>query len=177
MKKTIRLVLSFFLTLGALPAAYSAKAPVDLNTAVTNPSLVKAMERVVREDSDAARDALVVELQRANYLAAIMKNSLKTSRPGKKGEAKIEKGSMLQVLSAQKDGKTYLLLFTDWDAIKAYTSAEVSGWVLPAKDAWDFILRGKTYEGALLNPAHNALPLDRSVVEFLKNNEANQPNP
>ena len=43
--------------------------------------------------------------------------------------------------------------------------------VLPAKDAWQFALQGLTYDGVVINPAHNALPLARPMVEYLANTE------
>ena len=83
------------------------------------------------------------------------------------GVKKIAKGSKFGVLSAGKDGKNFLVLFTDWRALRAHTKLEVTGWVLPAKDAWSFALQGTTYDGVVINPAHNALPLARPMLEYL----------
>jgi hypothetical protein len=94
-------------------------------------------------------------------------DGLKKSPSSKVGETTIQKGSTFGVLSAGKDGKNYLVLFTDWKALQLYTNQKVSGRVLPSKDAWAFALQGKTYDGVVINPAHNALPLERPMLEFL----------
>ncbi|BAV34212.1 hypothetical protein SCL_1921 [Sulfuricaulis limicola] len=143
---------------------------MDLNTAVENPSLVHAMDRVVSENSTAAKDLLLLELQRANYLAAMLPDGEKPSIGIKPGRTVLKKGTHFGVLSAGKDGKNYLVLFSDWKALKAYTKLEVTGWVLPAHDAWSFALQGSTYDGVVINPAHNALPLERPMLEFLSKN-------
>ncbi len=154
--------------LGASPVAnaQTVKSPVDLNQPVENPALVAAMDRVAREPSDSSKDALLKELQQANYLAAMLTDGMKTST-NSLGQVTIEKGSKFGVLTAGKDGKNFLVLFTDWRALRAYTQLEVSGWVLPAKDAWLFALEGNSYEGVVINPSHNALPLARPMLEYL----------
>jgi len=159
--------------IGALLAVSSAtcaadtKVPVDLNKPVENPALITAMQRVATDGSNAAKDQLIFELQRANYLAAMFDDGLKKSPSSMVGETTIQKGSTFGVLSAGKDGKNYLVLFTDWKALQLYTNKKVSGWVLPSKDAWAFVLEDKTYDGVVINPAHNALPLERPMLEFL----------
>ena len=141
-------------------------APVDLNKPVENPALVSAMERVAKENSNEAKDLLVHELKRANFIAAMLADKLIKKEGSKPGLISIEKGSQFGLLCAKKDGKNYLLLFTDWNAIKAYTDLNVTAMVLPAKDAWSFALEGNTYQGIVINPAHNAVPLERPMLEF-----------
>lgn len=139
---------------------------INLNQAIENPALVAAMSRVAKDGSDSAKDALLQELRRANYLAAMFADGMKTQEKSP-GVKEVAKGSKFGVLSAGKDGKNYLVLFTDWQALRSYTQLEVSGWVLPAKDAWTFALQGATYDGVVINPAHNALPLARPMLEYL----------
>lgn len=166
MLKRIGAALSSLLTASTLCQAQSVSSPVDLDKSVENTALVAAMERVARENSDSAKDELLRELQHANYLAAMFADGLKT-REKSPGQIEIAKGSNFGVLTAGKDGKNYLVLFTDWPALRAYTQWEVSGWLLPAKEAWQIALQGSTYDGVVINPAHNALPLARPMVEYL----------
>lgn len=171
MLKKIGAALSSRLTASTFSHAQAVTPPVNLNQAVDNPALVAAMERVARENSDASKDGLLRELQHANYLAAMFADGLK-AREKSLGQIEIAKGSKFGVLSAGKDGKNYLVLFTDWQALRAYTQGQVSGWVLPAKDAWQFALQGSAYDGIVINPAHNALPLTRPMVEYLSKVQA-----
>ena len=147
---------------------------IDVDQPVENPSLVAAMDRVAEEGSDASKDELLLQLQRANYLAAMFSDDLKMS-PGEGKENTIEKGSTFGLLSAESGGKNYLVLFTDWKALVAYTDQKVSGWVLPSKDVWAFASQGNTYDGVVINPAHNALPLERPILEYLVHHANQQP--
>ncbi|WP_428243475.1 SseB family protein [Gynuella sp.] len=139
---------------------------IDVNKAVDNPVLVAAMERVAHEGSDEAKDELIKQLLQANYLAAMFTEDLKISSD-KENQQTIEQGSTFGVLCAENDGKNYLVLFTDWQALGAYTDQKVSGWILPGQQAWSFALQGDTYDGVVINPAHNALPLERPMLEYL----------
>ena len=139
---------------------------IDLNSPVENSALVRAITGVATDPSDSTKDQLLVELNRANFLAAMLADELKKTEM-EPGRLEIEAGSRFGVLSASSGGKNFLLLFTDWAALRAYTDLQVSGWVLPARDAWSFALDGTTYDGVVINPAHNALPLKRPMLKFL----------
>ena len=157
---------------GASAQADASKPAIDLNTPVENPSLVRAMNRLAVENSDAAKDSLLAELQLAHFLAAMLPGDNGKFPDSSPGLTQLKKGTRFGVLSAGKDGKNYLVLFSDWNALRAYTNLEVKGWVLPAQDAWSFALQGHTYDGVVLNPAHNALPLERPMLEFLSRRAA-----
>lgn len=150
------------------------ESKIDVNQSVENPDLVAAMDRVAREGSDEAKDELLKQLLHANYLAAMFADGLKVSSAD--GVQKtIEKGSTFGVLSAESAGKNYLVLFTDWKALGQYTDQKVSGWILPSKDVWSFALQGNTYDGVVINPAHNALPLERPMLEYLSHHASQLP--
>jgi hypothetical protein len=169
MLSKLKASLASLLAAGAAAHGANIKPPVDLNTPVENPALVRAMSRVASDGSNAAKDALLLEIQRANYLAAMFTNEMKSTVQGP-GMMRIEKGSRIGLLSAEKDGKQFLVLFSDWEALRAYTTLSVSGMILPARDAWAFALQGDTYQGIVINPAHNALPLERPMLEYLRAN-------
>lgn len=139
----------------------------NVNEPVENPNLVAAMERVAQENSDEAKDELLLQLQKANFLAAVFTEGLNVSEGEESGQSTIEEGSTFSVMSAENAGKQFLVLFTDWRALGQYTEQKVSGWVLPSIDAWSFALQSDTYDGLVINPAHNALPLERPMIEYL----------
>lgn len=172
MLQRLRALLAALLSSAAPSHAKDVRAPVDLNTAVENPSLVRAMEEVASSGSDSSKDKLLIELQRANLLAAILPDANGNFPAPTTGKLLLPKGTRFGVLSAGKDGKNYLVLFSDWSALVAYTELQVKGWVLPARDAWKFALEGNTYNGVVINPAHNALPLERPMLEYLRAHSA-----
>ena len=158
---------SVLLTIAAMAAqAQPAEPTLDLDKAVENPALVRAMDQLAAHNSESARDQLIGELQHAEFLAAILPGDGKTPVAGPPGATIVSKGTRFDVLAAGKDGQGYLLLFTDWAQLRMYTNKNVTGWVLPASDAWAFGLQ-KGFDGIVVNPAHNALPLRREMVQYL----------
>ena len=147
----------------------AAPGKPDLNVPVANAALVLAMERLARDNSDAAKDALLLELNKANYLALSVGKGLSQGLVATQGQALLPAGARFDLLLAGKQGKNYLVLFTDWDAIRAYTQEEVTALVLPAQDAWSFFSStlAATCEGIVINPAHNALPLRKPMIAYL----------
>ncbi len=174
MFRILRFATAFLFVLALNASAETVTPPVNLNKPIENPALVRAIDRVAKENSDAVRNQLQRELQHANYLAAVLQDGDKSAGL-KAGKTTLKKGTRLNVLTAQKAGKHYLVLFTDWQALKAYTTLEVTGWVLPARDAWSFALKDAAFDGVVINPAHNALPLDRPMLESLSKTQRSKP--
>lgn len=146
--------------------------PVDLNKPVENPRLVAAIERLLTDQSVQAKDALLVELNRANFLAVIFTDEMHSTPPDENGHVTIKEKSLIKVLSTtDSNGNVYLPLFTDWNAIGKYVGEKpekpISTLVLPAADAWSWALAMGSYQGVVINPAHNALPLNRQQIEYL----------
>ena len=92
---------------GASAQADTSKPTIDLNTPVENPSLVRAMNRLAVENSDAAKDSLLAELQLAHFLAAMLPGDNGKFPESSPGLTQLKKGTRFGVLSAGKDGKNY----------------------------------------------------------------------
>lgn len=146
------------------------ESPVDLNKPVENPELSLAIERLVSDQSDAAKDHLLAALNQANYLAVIITDEMHTSEIDEDGKTVIEAGSKIKIVTTNDErGNAFLPLFTDWPAIRQYIQdgLEVSTLVLPAYQAWDMALSGN-YHGVVVNPGGNALPLNAGQIAFLR---------
>lgn len=142
--------------------------PIDVNVAVTNPNLVAAMQRLKSDTSNAAKDALLLELNKSNYLVAIFTDEMHTSEPDENGQAVIEKDSLIKVLNTSDSaGNMYLPLFTDWDALRKYITQPVSTFVFPPQEAWHWALEMGEYHGIVINPAEDALPLNKGQIQYL----------
>lgn len=159
--------------IAASPVMADERPPVDVNTPVTNPNLVAAIQRLKTDSSLAAKDALLVELNRANFLVAIFTDEMHTTEPDKDGKVTIEKDSLIKVLNTSDgNGNMYLPLFTDWDAIWKYIDQPVNTLIFPSQDAWHWALNMGEYQGVVINPAEDALPLNRSQIEYLAREQA-----
>jgi SseB protein N-terminal domain len=142
--------------------------PVDLDTPVTNPGLVEAIDAFAMAQGPQQLDALLRELTRAVFLVAALMDKSRMQQSGQAGQVTIQAGSQIGVLEAVgPDGKRSLPLFTDWDAIAKYTNRPVSAVAMPAHQAWGFAT--EKYDAAIVNPGGPALPLDRDqVVELAR---------
>lgn len=140
--------------------------PVDLDTPVTNPALIAAMEGLGAGPRQAAIDTLLRELNRAVYLVATILDQAKITERSP-GQVTFEKGSLIKVrFVTDSDDRPLLPLFTDWDAIRKWTSDPVSSLVMPANQAWDFALQ--QYQGVVINPGGPLLELNRDQLADLK---------
>ncbi len=140
--------------------------PVDLDTPVTNPGLTGAIDALCAKRDEASLMAFVQQLLQANFLVATMLDEAQMRNTGG-GQGTFQKGSLIKVLCvADANDRNLLPLFTDWDAIRAWTSEPVASMVMPGSQAWDFALSG--YDGAVINPGGVALPLTRDQLEDLQ---------
>lgn len=152
----------------ASQAVADVAPPIDVNVAVTNPNLVAAMYRLKTDTSNNAKDDLLLELNKSNYLVAIFADEMHVSEPDENGETVIEKDSLIKVLNtSDEQGNMYLPLFTDWDALCKYIDQPVSTLVFPPQDAWHWALEMGEYHGIVINPAENALPLNKGQIQYL----------
>ncbi|MDQ3813304.1 MAG: SseB family protein [Armatimonadota bacterium] len=150
--------------------------PVNLDKPVENPQLRTAVEQHAQAPTTQTGLELIAQLNQANYLVAYFPDEVKTT-PGKTpGHVQIEEGNLFKMPSCIADGNDYLPLFTDWDQIKAWLDQPVSTLVMPAAQAWDWVLKN-SYDGAVINPAGNAVPLNRQQVEELLGLIAERANP
>ncbi len=111
---------------------------------------------------------MLTEIQRATYLVAILTEGAEMERSEIPGEVIFKKGTQIQVLEAESDGMSYLALFTDRSQITDYTDVKVTAMILPAAEAWAFALQDHAgYDGAVINPAGDPLPLSLPLLQFL----------
>ena len=168
MKKIRAMIAGLFKAGGASAKRPEVEPPIDINKPVENPALVAAIDRLASDYSVAAKDNVLAELNRAVYLVAIFTDEMHTTEPDEKGQVTIQKDSLIKVLNTSDEaGNTYLPLFTDWQAIGLYIDKPVNTLVMPASDAWSWVMNMGEYHGAVINPARNALPLSKAQIQFL----------
>jgi hypothetical protein len=144
--------------------------PVDLDTPVTNPALLAAINNLGSGADQSRLNALILELNRAVYLVATLLDeaNVKEQSPG---QVTFQKGSRVKVLGIMDTSNRPLLpLFTDWDAIRKWTNEPVSSMVMPAGQAWEFALA--QYQGVVINPGGPLLELNRDQLEDLRRQAA-----
>ncbi|MEI6351172.1 MAG: SseB family protein [Verrucomicrobiota bacterium] len=129
---------------------------------IANPDLVAAIEALKSSNSEGADEALSVELQSAVYLVPYMTEQ--------DPESADEGDEFVQLLvCADPEGAEYLPLFTDEESLRVWTKEQpVSAMAFNAEDAWDMVLSQADCSGAVVNPGGLALPIDRKLVELLK---------
>ncbi len=143
--------------------------PVDLNKPVENPDLLAALKEFEANQSEQFQQELFRQLASANFLVPFFPDEMQTTPGSQPGQMTIEKDSLLKIPAcADRDGKDHLPLFTDWAAIQAWVDKPVSTLVMPASDAWSFVLSQPHYAGAFVNPAGSRLQLSRDLIQYLQ---------
>ena len=132
---------------------------------IQNPDLLQAIEALKTNDSEEVHEDLTVELQCATYLVPYV-----DQLPGEQPAEGEESDDSVQLLvCADPEGAEFLPLFTDEESLLAWTKdQEVSAMVFTPSEAWDMVVSQDDCAGAVINPAGLALPIDRKLVEMLK---------
>lgn len=142
----------------------SGKKDSPAEKPVENPALLKAIEAFASGDSQVSQDNLARELRRAVFLVPILSGSSNTNSD----QRVIGKESILKILTCTDEtGAESLPLFTDWDEIHAWANRPVTTIIMPAADAWQFVLSQPHYAGVVVNPSGQSLPVSRTVVAYL----------
>jgi len=127
---------------------------------IENPELLAALAAIATDKSEDTQHALSLELQRGLYLVPVFAG---------KPDAEAADDEAVQVLvCTDETGAEYLPLFTDEDALSAWTQEDVSAMVFTAPEAWEFILSQPECAGGVINPGGASLPLNREMVGLLK---------
>lgn len=157
-----------------LAAVANAQDVIDVSKPVSNPRLTAAMDKLEIEKSNSAQDSLFSELNKANYFALAMNFPTPDQTSNSTTQYTLPTGAKFDLLLTGKDGKKYFLLFTDWDAANKYIerrhpNEKFKGVIFPSKDAWEFFngTLASICEGIVINPAHNALVLNKRLVNSL----------
>jgi hypothetical protein len=163
-----------------LATVVNAQGVIDVSKAVSNPRLTAAMDKLEIEKSNSAQDSLFSELNKANYIALAMNFPTDDQTSNQKAQITLPAGTKFDLLLTGKGGKKYLLLFTDWDAANKYLERDhpnkkFKGIIFPSKEAWEFFngTLSSLCEGIVINPAHNALVLNKRLVNSLLKSKAN----
>ncbi len=145
--------------------------PVDVARPVENPELCAALQQFATHRDARAEQELAFQLRRAVFLVPMLADELRFANGAEPGSQVIEPGSRVQLIGCvDAAGAQHLPLFTDWAAIRAWTDQQVSTFVVPAAQAWEIVLGGDQYAGAVVNPGAGAqaLPLAKQTIAYLR---------
>lgn len=153
-------------------ARASVQPPVDLDKPVENPALSAALDSYVSNRCAETEQELFRQLRSAIFLVPMLGDEMQVKPEPEPGVLTIKKDSVIKIFAcADSSGADHLPLFTDWSAIQAWTNEKVSTLVMPASDAWSFVLSQPHYAGAFVNPGNQRLQLNREFVQYLKDSQ------
>jgi hypothetical protein len=144
---------------------------IDVNKPVENPKLKNALSNFISNKTENNAIKVGSELNQSIFLIAILTDEMKTKSEGTdKNTVTIEKGSKIKILNVfNEKNECFLPVFTDWEEIRNWTKETVSGIIMPAKEAWEFVLNSIEYKGIVINPAGTNWTLTReNIMNLLK---------
>lgn len=148
---------------------------VDATRPVENPELVRAIAQLAEDGSEETQKALWGQLHHAVFLVPTLPDEIELAPDEEEGRATLLEGSILQFLAGEQDGQSYLLVFTDWQALREFTDREVGAVVMTAEEAWQFALEHDIYDGVVINAGGTALPLERHQLEAMVHQSVENP--
>lgn len=124
----------------------------DVTKAVENPELVELLKKQ-KNQSEVKPEELNFLLCNSRFLSIIDTSELSTEKV-QDNEYVAKKDSVIKIQNyLDENGNCLLPLFTDWKSINDFTYQEVSGLILPSKDAFDFVnMQKNRYKGIVINP-------------------------
>lgn len=142
--------------------------PVDLNRAVRNESLVEAIAASFAERTDAAAERLWRELNEADFLIAVAADAGEPGGSLAEGAEDADGERPIEVMSVTDgEGRVFLPVFSDWDALAAFTAEPMLTLVMPGDEVWTWVLETDEYAGAVVNPGGQAVVLDEGQLSYL----------
>ncbi len=141
----------------------------DVSRPVENPALERGLAAFWRTRSPESQVELTARLRAATFLVPMLTDEMTTSPTGVPGRLTIKQGSRIKLLDCTDEaGASHLPLFTQLRHVQGRTGERVSTLVLPAAEAWGFVLSQPQYAGAVVNPGtETAMPLARPILEYL----------
>lgn len=134
---------------GKLLSAFAGGAG-DSVPALDNGALLQAIARVEQEQSLAARDALYAALNQASYLLPLRES----------GQDEASRNAFL----ARMDGQQYLTIYSDAQQLGLSKLSPAEVVEIDAASVWTIVLGSEHLAGAILNPAGNAIPIDKDRI-------------
>lgn len=135
---------------------YGGKHPKPQNDsakAVENPELMAILKACKDNPTNENLECFSSLLNNATFLIATDWSDV-TEKDHQDNKFTIQAGSKIKVFTITDDNNdTYLPVFTDWDCIRKYIADEVHGWVMSAKEAFEFaVSETNNYKGIIINP-------------------------
>ncbi|EOD6260794.1 SseB family protein [Vibrio parahaemolyticus] len=164
MQNGLRVVLCFVISFVIVWGVQATESnSMDVNVAVTNPSLISAIQKLKVGDREQAEKHLLHELNHSVFLIPTLVDSPKNLQSTSGNKISI-------ALTSDSKGNIYLPVFSDWDALHSFSERPLNGLVFPAKDVWSLFLSTESYEGIVVNPGSDSIVLSKDQIELLVGN-------
>jgi hypothetical protein len=141
---------------------------IDVYKAIENPDLKRIISRFKDERTEANAMEFGKRLNRATFLSPMAMDEMKMSLKDD-GTTIVEVGSKIKLLNCfNEHGECFFPLFTDWDAIRAWTNQNVGGLIMPAIEAWEYVIEQPDYyKGIVINPNSDGWTLRQENIRNL----------
>jgi len=138
---------------------------INVNTPVTNPALVAAIEAVQKEVTSDTQSAFFKALKNAHFLSPVTIEP--RPDPGDtEGKTTLKVGTKIGFISiTDANGENYLSVFTDWSALKQWRDvADEQTLITSFDDISCMVLRDPNSAGFVVNPYRHSIPVRRNEI-------------
>jgi len=151
---------------------FNKKKPIDVQKPITNPALKKTIHTFNSNRTEINLLKVISEMKNANFLILASNDELKTTETADKNIVTVEEGSIIKFLNTfNENGEVFTPLFTDWKEIGLWieVTKDISSWIMPTDEAFNFILKNKGVKGLVINPCTDRWTMTKEQIDnFLK---------
>lgn len=140
---------------------------MDVNTPVTNPILVNAIEAIKNEITPETQDKYFKAVIDAQFLSPV---TIEPPPPaGKDGKTTLTKDTKISFFGfTDMNGDEYLPVYTDWVALKQWRDIPDEQTVITSyKDISGMVLNNPQSKGFVINPYSHNVPVRRNIIEHI----------
>jgi len=141
---------------------------INVNTPVTNPALVAAIEAAQKEVTSDTQNAYFKALKNARFLSPVTIEP-RPEPGGTEGKTTLKAGSQIGFIGlTDANGDYYLPVYTDWPALKQWRDiADEQTLITSYDDISGMILRDPNSVGFIVNPYSHNIPVRRNVIDHI----------
>ncbi|MDR1821945.1 MAG: enhanced serine sensitivity protein SseB [Oscillospiraceae bacterium] len=141
---------------------------MDVNTPVTNPSLVCALEAIQKELTPDTNRTFLTELKKARFLSPVHIDP-KPPAAGADGGAVLPADTTISFEACTyENGDVYMPVYTDWGALKLWRDIPGEQTLITSYDDISrMVLTSKNpnSKGFIINPYSHRVPVSKSTIE------------
>ncbi len=143
---------------------------IDVNKPVTNPSLVQALDDMMKSNCEASQNEVINEILKAHFISPVTISPTPQTSTSQSNVVLKEQTTIGFNTIENEANQVYLLAFTDWDELRKWQKNEEQQTLIVTFEDLVSMLKSDSsnLEGFVINPHRHNFIIDRSTAFIIK---------